>query len=265
MKFNLEHSRFAFELVGVFFGERNIYVELIADVFADYLLLKAGNETARAELERIALGFAAVKRFAVNEALEVYRYGVAVLRRSVVNIDKTCLLFLIIRKFFRNVRFGNFNGFLGQFKTLVTLYLYLGFNRNGRFEAETVLADFENLDIGSVNRLYLCFFNSSLVRFGINFFHRVVVENSGAVHSLNHFSRRFALAEAGNVEFFYILSVRFFNSRFKLVCGNADFEFNDIFFFVGNFFKFHVDLVSYFFTFTGIIAYLIYKSNSKYI
>ena len=265
MKFNLKNSRFAFELVGVFFGERNVYVELIADVFADYLILKSGNETARAELERIALGFAAVKRFAVNEALEVYRYGVAVLRRSVVNVDKTRLLFLIIRKFFCNVRFGNFNGFLGQFKTFVALDLYLGFNRNGRLEAEAVFAYFKNLDIGSVNRFYLCFLNSRLVRFGINFFHRVVIENARAVHSLNHFSRRLALAEAGNVEFLYVLSVRFFNSLFKLVCGNADFEFNDIFFFVGNFFKFHVDLVSYFFTFTGIIAYLIYKSNSNYI
>ena len=262
MKFDLEFGGLSFQFFRILLGEGDVYGEFLSRVFPDDLILKSGNKTSGAEFQRITLSLSAVKCLSVNETFKVDNNGVSVLRGSAFNVNETRLLLLIVREFLRNVRFGHFNGFLCQFKTLVSLDPDLGLNGDGRLETEAVFADFENFDVRSVNRFDLCFVYRRLVSLGIDLFHGVVVEHARAVHSLNHFSRSLALAEAGNVEFLYVFSVRFFDCFFELVGGNADLQLDNIRLFVGNFFKFHVDFISYFFTFTGIIAYNIYNFNT---
>ena len=71
VELHLEGGGFALQLLGVvIFGEGDVDVELIADVVADDLLLKAGDELAGADGQAEVLALAAVKRHAVQEAFE---------------------------------------------------------------------------------------------------------------------------------------------------------------------------------------------------
>ena len=84
MQLDLEGSVLAGQLAGVvFLGEFNVDVELVARLMADDLLLKAGDEGAAAERQRVVLRLAALERGAVDKALKVDVGNVAVLGRAI--------------------------------------------------------------------------------------------------------------------------------------------------------------------------------------
>ena len=64
-------------------GERHVDANVVAGIFADELLFKAGDERAAAEDERLLLRRAAVKLLAVRKAGVIKHQLVAVLRRTV--------------------------------------------------------------------------------------------------------------------------------------------------------------------------------------
>ena len=80
MQLDLEGGVLAGQLLSlVLLGELDVDVELLAGLVADDLLLKAGDEGAGAQHQRVVLGLAALESDAVHEALEVDVNGVAVL------------------------------------------------------------------------------------------------------------------------------------------------------------------------------------------
>ena len=80
MQLDLEGGVLAGQFLSlVLLGELDVDVELLAGLVADDLLLKAGDEGAGAQHQRVVLSLAALESNAVNEALEVDVNGVAVL------------------------------------------------------------------------------------------------------------------------------------------------------------------------------------------
>ena len=90
MQLDLEYGSLACKLFRtVILGEGYIYIEFITDIFADYLILKAGNELTRAEHQRVTLCLAAVKRLSVNKALEIDYNGIILFSGAVLNGNHT--------------------------------------------------------------------------------------------------------------------------------------------------------------------------------
>ena len=80
MQLDLEGGILAGQLLGLILGgELHLNVELVAGLVADDLILKAGDEGAGTEHQRIVLRLAAFKGHAVHEALKVDVSGVTVL------------------------------------------------------------------------------------------------------------------------------------------------------------------------------------------
>ena len=91
---NLEYSVLARKFGGVLGRECNVYVELVAGLVTDNLLLKAGNKLTRTESKLIVLTLAAVKSNAVNKALKVDNSDIVLLSLSVINRNNTGVSFL---------------------------------------------------------------------------------------------------------------------------------------------------------------------------
>ena len=84
----LEGRGLAGQLLGVVvLGERDLDGLLVAGLRADELILEAGDERAGAEVEVVLLRLAALKRLAVDKALEVDDNGVAVLCFALDGLD----------------------------------------------------------------------------------------------------------------------------------------------------------------------------------
>ena len=88
----LEYSRLASEVLSlIVLRECNVYVELVADVLANNLILKSGDKGTGTELQRELLTLAALESNAIKEALEVDYSGIAVLCSSVLNGNASCV------------------------------------------------------------------------------------------------------------------------------------------------------------------------------
>ena len=78
MKLYLENGFLSCELLSaVLFGEGNVNVKLIADIFADYLILRAENQ-------RVTLCLAAFKRLTVCKAFKIDNNGIALFSRAIL-------------------------------------------------------------------------------------------------------------------------------------------------------------------------------------
>ena len=91
MKDYLEYCVLARKLLSIFLRELNVYVEGVACVVADNLLLKAGDELTGAECQVVFFGLAAFKGLAVGEAFKIDNSDVAVLSGSVLNGEDSCV------------------------------------------------------------------------------------------------------------------------------------------------------------------------------
>ena len=75
----------------IIFRESHFHFNFFADLSADKLLLESRNKGAGADRQRIFLAFAAFKRFAVNESLEIKSNLIFILNSSVRNLNRTCI------------------------------------------------------------------------------------------------------------------------------------------------------------------------------
>ena len=229
MKNNLEHCFLACKLGSVLGRESNVYVELVAGLVADDLLLEARDKLTRTEGKLIILALAAVECDAVNEALKVDNCDIVLLGLSVVNGNDTCVSLLHGSKLFLNVVCADGSVTLVCLDTLIIVNRDFRLNGNLHRHFNAVLADLCNVKIvRSGNRLNACFFDSVADNAGIYDIKRILKEYALAVELFNHFKRSLTLTETGKLNLVLLLVIGLKNCLVEVLAAYADFKSVDV-------------------------------------
>ena len=203
--------------------EGDVHFKGVAGLVADDLLLKALDEVAGAEDQRIVLALSAFKRHAVHAAVEVDLHSVAVLGSSVFHGDKAGVLVLLLADSFVDIRFGDFHVSLLDFDPLVLAQGHFRTDCHGA-GVDKVLAGayFCDIDLRTGDDLktaLLAGFRPGLVDASVD---SALIEHALTVDLLDHILRRVALAESGELKFSLVLVISFFNSLAELVVRDGD-------------------------------------------
>ena len=92
MQLALEYSGLSSEVLSlIVLRECYVNIKVLADVLTSNLLLEAGDKGTGTKLQRELLTLAALKSYAVKEALKVDNSGIADLSCSVLNGDASCI------------------------------------------------------------------------------------------------------------------------------------------------------------------------------
>ena len=183
----------------VVFGEGDVDVLLLAGAHADYLLLKAGNEGMRAQLQVIVLALAAVEGNAVQGAQEVDVGGVAVLGGAVHGLGSSHILSHPVQ-FRLDLSLGDFRLGLLHFQVLVLAQSDLRVQLGGQGQGHglALVVDLHIGQAGTADGLQvLLALHGEVIDLGEDLFQAIFIENMSAVHGLDHLPGRLALPEAG--------------------------------------------------------------------
>ena len=219
----MEHDLLAGEILGVVLGEGDVDVLLLTGLHADDLILKAGNEAARADLQLVVLALAALEGNAVVKALEVDDGGIALLDLAVDGNEAGLTLGHLVQALLDVVR-RDLDLFLHSAHALVLAQLDLGIDRDGCLEGEAVLADLivHDLDLGVAYHIEAAGADGLCICFGERGIHSVAVEHALAVELFDHFAGRLAGTEAGHADLIAHLEIRLLNGGFKLLGSHFD-------------------------------------------
>ena len=230
VKSDLESGILACKLGSVLLGELDIDVEALACVVADDLILKAGDELTRTELELIVGALAALKSLAVDKALEVDDCDVALGGCAILNGDGSCVALSHSLDACINLFGGDGSFSLLGLETLVSLDLdILGLDGDFHLEENAVLADRLNIDVlRAVNRLDARFLVSVGNSLGESYLKCIFIEDILAVESLDHGKRSFALAETGKCDLVLGLVISLENSSLERLCADLDLQRIDV-------------------------------------
>ena len=223
MDLALEGRGLAGQLLGVVvLGERNLDGLLVAGLRADELILEAGDERAGAEVEVVLLRLAALKRLAVDKALEVDGDGVAVLRFALDGLDAGVALGHTVQLGV-DVGLTDGHGLLRDLDALVFAEGDLRIERGGNGQGNIAL--FRGVHIDNRRRadgLQALLGDGLLIDLRENFVDGIFIEHRGAVHALDHLARGLALAEAGDHDVLAALGIRLVQGHFKLRLFDLD-------------------------------------------
>jgi len=137
----MEHRVLALEVLRmIIFGEFDGNVLFLADVHADHLFFKTGNERFAAEFEVLFFGGAAVELYAVHAAAVIDNDGVAVFRRPAFHRHQAGISLLQAGE--RGFHVLVFNIILNFFKlyTLVFAQFDFGFDGYDGHEGNALVA-----------------------------------------------------------------------------------------------------------------------------
>ena len=152
------------------------------------------------------LSLAAFKCFAVNETFKVEYCCIALLKRSVCNVDDSCILLLISLELVCNIFVSYILDSLVYLYTLIVLDFNFGLCCKCSLERNAVLlAYFCYFDVGHINNFKLKLvdnFRNALLVHTVN---SIFIENAFAVLSLDYLTGCLTLSEAGNVYVLFLL------------------------------------------------------------
>ena len=199
---NLKYCFLASQLFNeVFFGEGYFYVSSIALGQANQLVFEARNEGVGANLQRIALAFAAAEGFAANCTSKVDNSEVTLFNDVAffscyhLSVAVTQVVHLSL-----NILVGYDGLFLVNMQALV--FAQLGFRFNGNLNGQFhVLAFFENglFNLGILNGNQVLNVQSFGVQFICDHFESFLFDSFLAIVHLNDTTRSLALTEARNI------------------------------------------------------------------
>ena len=217
MQLHFKHDVFAGQIFHVILGEGDVDILLLADLHADDLLLKAGNKGTGTELKGVALGLAAVKTLAVEEAVKVDLRSVAHLSLAVVHADLAGIALANAFQLFVHVLVADGDDGLDSLKALVLAERHLGIKIHTEgISGSAVVGHFHVGDAGSTDNAELVFGHAELIGLGGKLVQRVLIKDLGAVHAFNDLTRSLTLAEAGDIYLRFVLQVSRLNGGFKL-------------------------------------------------
>ena len=154
---------------------------------------------AGADLEAVVLGLAAVEGDAVDEALEVEDYGVAVLHGA-LDVEIAGVALAGVGELGVYLLVGDGGLGVGDLEALVLAEGHDGIEVGGEGDgADLVLVDVVVGDGGGAHGVEALFLDGELKGLGGELLDGVVVEDVRAVHALDDHAGGLALAEAGDV------------------------------------------------------------------
>ena len=231
---DLEGGLLAGQLRNIVLGEGDDDVALVAGLHADDLLLKAGHERVRAELDIIVLGRAAVELLAVDEAGEIDR-GVVAHFRLALDVDQAGVALLDIQHLLVDLALVERLVVLGDLKALVLAEDDLGIDGNFKGVDELfVVIDLLVEQTGRADALKAALGTAGLKGLLRERLDGLGIEHVLAVHPLDDGARRLALAEAGHVELALVLFIYVVDRVVKHVGRNLYLEGRHILFFLFN-------------------------------
>ena len=190
-------------------GEGNLYFGLLAELCAHKLLLKAGNERAGSDGQRVVASLSAVKCNAVHKALEIDGCNVAVLYRSVLDGKGSCAVLSLLVDLLVDLCLGNGKVSLVNLHALVLAKLYFRLQSHLSGEDEGLaLLDLGHIDLRGGSNLLLALLECLLICAGDQLVGCIFIEDCCAVHLLDHLAGHLALAEAGYADLVLVLLVR---------------------------------------------------------
>ena len=182
----------------IFFRERDVDVELVADAVTRYLILESGDERAGTELQVVALRRAAVKRHAVDGALVVDIRDIAVRCGAVGDLDHSRVAVsdsLDLRVYLGGIHFLDLAGH-GDADVILDFHVGLRVERRG--ESHAVFIYRFDVERGAADDRLLESLDRFLVSVGKDLVNGVLVEDLAAVHLFDDGAGSLALAEAGD-------------------------------------------------------------------
>ena len=203
-------------------GEGNVYIELVANVLAHNLLLKAGNELTGAKEKGLLLSCAAVKKNAVNRTGIVDDNVVAALSSSVCDFDLAGVSLTNHVDLVLDLVVGNLcNVLLNLDANVVSngdVRLYENLCRHNK----TIVINGNDVKLGVAYNVKLGFFNSCAESLGENLVDSILIEYALTVHSFNYGLGSLTLSEAGYCDVFYHFAVNGINCLFEGFLVNSE-------------------------------------------
>ena len=241
MDLHLEHHCLAGQVLVIVLRECDVQVLLIAGLHADKLLLKAGHKGVGTQLQAEILALAALKRLALQEALEVDDDRVALLGLP-VHAHQTGVAVGQSLQALVHIRNGDLDLLLGGGQSLVLAQGHFGIHRGGGLEGEAVAGHLAlDLHRGIAHHLELLLLHGSLIGLGERDIDCLFEKHLCAVHPLDDLPGGLARAEARHVDLLAHLLICLFDGSFKLRCTDLDGQ-NDLALF-DLFAAFHTHLV----------------------
>ena len=198
----MENGVLALELFSmVFVGELHLQILLLADIHADHLLFKSGNESMAADGQGLMLGRTAGKGNAVHASGVIQVHGVALLNGTVVHVDGAAGLVLILGNAGINHRVSQFLLIHFNGEPLVFAQRHVRTDKHFQMEFQILaFADFVQIDLGPVDGMKVVFPDGFLICVREKRLKGIVIENAFAVQRFNHSAGGLALAESGNID-----------------------------------------------------------------
>ena len=222
MDLHLEDHGLAGQVSVIILGESDVNVLLVAGLHADDLLLKAGNEAVRTQLQAVVLALAAIKRLAVQEALEVDDSGVALLGLA-LHAHQTGVAVRELLQALVHIGGSNLDLVLRGGQALVLAQGDLGIYGSGSLEGKAFLgAVTDHLHGRIAHDLQLLLLHSGLIGLGERDIDGLLEKHLCAVHALNDLAGGLARAEARHVDLLAHLLICLFDGSLEL--GGADLD-----------------------------------------
>ena len=207
----------------VLFREGYVNICLFADFCTNECIFKAGNKASAADNQCIILTLTAFESNTINEAFKIDNCAVTHLNCSVLYRNHTSILLLSSLYLSIDVlilcSIYSFLYLNALVFTKCNLRLYCNCSCDNEVFA---FADFFDIDFRLVNRFDTCFFYSELICIRTYEIYCIFIEYSFAVVLFYEASWSLTFSEAGYVDVFNILLIRFCHSSFKGFFVNLD-------------------------------------------
>ena len=212
----MEDHGLAGKLGSVVLREGDVDVLLLPGLHAGDLLFKAGNEAVGAQDQTIVLALAAVKRLAVQEALEIDDGGVAV-PGFALHADKAAVAVRQLLQALVHVLVGNSHHGAGGGETLVLTQSDLRIEGHHGGKAVALLADLAfQFNLGIAHEMQILLLHGLHKGGSPGRLHGVLIEDALPVGVLDHLAGSLSGTEARKADFLALLQISLLHSGFKL-------------------------------------------------
>ena len=227
----LEYCSLASELFGMILGgECNAYVELVADVLANDLLLKAGDKLTGAKEKGLLFSCAAVKENTVNRTGIVDDNVVAIVSCSICDLELAGVSLTNHLDLSVNLFVGCLFNFLGNLKTYIVVNCDVRLYENLCRHNETVIVNRNDIELGVAYDIKLGFLNSCTESLGKHLVDSILIEYALAVHSFNYGLGSLTLSKAGYCDVLYHFAVNGIDSLVEGLLVNRELKFISVLF-----------------------------------
>ena len=207
----------------VILRESYVNIHFLIDLSTDQLILESRDKAVGTDGQIIILTFAAFESNTVNKAFEIQLDHIAALNCTIIYVDGTGILFLLFFKFSLDlvIAYG--------YVSLLNLYAFVLTKSNFRLNSygcseDERFAGFDlyDIDLRAGNDLQFALFGCIMISHRHNTVGSILIEDTCAIHFLNHFTRSFTFSESRKSDFSSLFQVSRLDSFFKFFSGHFD-------------------------------------------